>query len=230
MSSNRVEQVFSATAQTYDSARARLIPCFAELYANATGLLAAETNYVLDLGAGTGLLAGFVRERFPDASIEMIDNSEPMLAQARQRFGQDQMTTFRSGDYTSCRWGSGYDAILSALSIHHLGDDAKQALLARVFTALRPGGLFINAEQILQPTPTLEAQAMDAWLKQVRTLGATEQQIGDSLLRQTEDRCATIEDQLSWMRQADFADVRCAFQSGRFAVLTGQKPRSSERT
>ena len=178
---SRTERVFSSTAVAYDGARARLIPCFSAFYEAAVSLLPSGTDHVLDLGAGTGLLSAYIRERFPDAYLEMIDNSEPMLAQARQRFSLDQETAFLLGDYTTHPWGSEYDAVVSALSIHHLSDEAKRALFARVLSALKPGGVFINAEQILQPTPELEVHAKTAWLDEVRGLGATEQQIADSL-------------------------------------------------
>jgi tRNA (cmo5U34)-methyltransferase len=42
--------------------------------------------------------------------------------------------------------------VVSALAIHHLDDDAKQDLNARVREVLRPGGVFVNAEQVRGPT------------------------------------------------------------------------------
>jgi tRNA (cmo5U34)-methyltransferase len=220
---HRTEAVFTSTAATYDPARAKLIPCFAEFYAAAISLLPEHTNHVLDLGAGTGLLAAFVRERFANAHLHMIDNSSAMLDQARARFSRDQETAFTLADYTVCPWGEKYDAIVSALSIHHLPDDAKRKLFARILAALKPGGVFINAEQILQPTPELESRARQDWLAEVRALGATEEQIAASLLRQTEDRCATIADQLRWLAAAGFTHPRCTFEQGRFAVLTAAR-------
>lgn len=224
MTSTRTEAVFSSTAATYDPARAKLIPCFSDFYGTAVALLPANTDHVLDLGAGTGLLSAFVRERFPNAYLHLIDNSEPMLTQAQQRFSRDQETAFTLGDYTTCPWGASYDAVISALSIHHLTDEAKRALFARILHALKPGGVLVNAEQILQPTPELEAAARLEWVAEVRALKATKQQIADSLFRQTEDRCATTDDQLAWMSHAGYTDIHCAFTEGRFAVLYGRRP------
>jgi tRNA (cmo5U34)-methyltransferase len=38
---------------------------------------------------------------------------------------------------------------------------------------------------------------------------------------QQEDRCAAVEDQLSWMREAGFTDADCWYKENRFAVLAG---------
>ena len=210
---------FDITAQDYDTDRAKLIPCFERLYQTALELIPQGADYILDLGAGTGLLTAFVRSRFSDARLHLIDSSQPMLAQAERRFSGDGEILCQLGDYTSARWSSSYDTVVSALSIHHLTDEAKRGLFARVRGVLKTGGVFVNLEQILQKTPELEAQAKARWLRDVRTLGATERQIEASLLRQTQDRCATADDQLRWLQEAGFCETRCVFAEGRFAVL-----------
>ena len=113
--------------------------------------------------------------------------------------------------------------MISALSIHHLEDATKKQLFEKIHDALKAGGIFINAEQILAPAPQLEEQAKADWLAEVRALGATDEEIEASLLRQTEDRCATVADQIRWMQEAGLKDVHCCFQQGRFAVLSGKR-------
>jgi tRNA (cmo5U34)-methyltransferase len=219
------QEIFDITAPTYDADRARLIPCYDAFYQCAVGLIPENADHILDLGAGTGLLAAFARASFPDACLHMIDNSVTMLDRAKDRFSKDREIVFQVGDYTTAPLGENYDAIVSALSVHHLDDAAKQLLFARILSALRPGGVFINADQVLGPTPELEARYKALWLQQVREAGATPQQIADSLYRQQDDRCASVEDQLHWMRNAGFADVDCWFKDNRFAVLAGSRPR-----
>ena len=153
---NRTQDVFSRTATSYDPARAKLIPCFEQFYATAVDLVPPDADHILDLGAGTGLLSVVIRERFPDAYLHLIDNADPMLAQARERFSRDQEVLCQLGDYTSAPWGASYDAMVSALSIHHLPDQKKRKLFVRIHAALKPGGVFINAEQVLAATPQLE--------------------------------------------------------------------------
>ena len=218
------QQAFSATAALYDRNRSRLIPCFDSMYRWAVDLLPLGCTRVLDLGAGTGLLSTFVRSRLPEAELHLIDFSEAMLAQARVRFAGDSRVTYALADYAVEGLRGSYDAVVSALSIHHLENDAKQQLFRAVRNVLLPGGVFINAEQVLGPTPALDERYRALWLEQVRALGATDQEVADSLYRQQQDRCATVEDQLGWMREAGFHDVDCWFKDGRFAVLAGTRP------
>ena len=153
-----------------------------------------------------------------------MDFSAPMIDLARTRLAGDSNITFEVADYVTAPLGGPYDSIVSALSIHHLEHDAKKSLFAKIFAALRPGGSFVNAEQVAGPTPALDAVYKKLWLEQVREAGATPQQIADSLYRQQDDRCASVEDQLHWMREAGFSDADCWFKDNRFAVLAGTRP------
>lgn len=218
------QTIFDITAATYDADRARLIPCYDAFYRRTTDLIPGGAKHVLDLGAGTGLLSAFVRSWYPDAHIHLIDVSAPMLERARVRLAADTNVSFEVADYATVPLGNNYDAIVSALSIHHLDHPAKKALFAKVFAALRPGGVFVNAEQVAGPTPALNDFYQKLWLQQVREAQATPAQIADSLYRQQDDHCASVEDQLHWMREAGFSDADCWFKDNRFAVLAGSRP------
>ena len=222
--STATQEVFDITASSYDADRAKLIPCYDALYRRTTDLIPANPKNILDLGAGTGLLSVFVRNWYPKAHIHLMDVSEPMLNLAKEHLAADTNVTFEVADYVTAPLGENYDAIVSALSIHHLDDATKRALFTRIHAALRPGGVFVNAEQVAGPTPQLDQIYKDLWLQQVREAGATPQQIADSLYRQQDDRCASVEDQLKWLREAGFIDVDCWFKDNRFAVLAGTRP------
>jgi len=217
------QTVFDRTAATYDAARARLIPPYERFYGMAVELLpfdpAAEIR-VLDLGAGTGLLSAFVRERFPNARLTLVDVAESMLERARQRLGNHGVE-YAVYDYGRRAIEGEWDAVVSALSIHHLEDEAKRTLFCRIHAALVCGGVFVNAEQVAGPTPELTGRYHERWLAQIRERGATEEEIADAEYRMQADRCCSVDEQLAWMREAGFADADCWLKEGRFAVMHG---------
>lgn len=217
--------VFTRTSATYDAARAKLIPPYDRFYSTAVSLLPFDPDAeirILDLGAGTGLLAAFIREKFPNAHLHLVDIADSMLDLARQRLRSDR-TTYSISDYASQPIEGQWHAIVSALSIHHLIDPSKRDLFRRIYSALLPGGVFVNAEQVAGPTPELTRRYHQQWLSQIRERGATEQEIADCEYRMQADRCASVEDQIAWMREAGFVDADCWLKEGQFAVLSGTR-------
>jgi tRNA (cmo5U34)-methyltransferase len=217
--------VFDGHAREYDALRRRLVPPFDGFYGaaiEALGLAARPLRRVLDLGAGTGLLAAMVAHAHPDAELVLLDGATGMLEQARERLGDD--ASYVTADLRDRLPAGPWDAVVSALAIHHLDDPGKRDLFARVHGALAPGGVFVNAEQVLGATPALDAvyerRHHDAALR----LGTTAQEWAATLERMAHDRCARVEDQLAWLRDAGFADVDAPWRDGRFAVLAARRP------
>jgi tRNA (cmo5U34)-methyltransferase len=221
MSINHTKAVFDATASIYDADRSKLIPCFDSFYRWAIDLIPKGAKKILDLGAGSGLLTILIRNRFPQAHIHLVDFSNPMLQLARTRLGDDPNITYQQANYVTEPLPKHLCAVVSSLSIHHLDDTDKRTVFRRIHDSLLPNGVFINAEQVAGPTPVLDARYKALWLEQIRAAEATEQQIEASLYRQLEDRCASVEDQLLWLREAGFADADCWFKDSRFAVMAG---------
>jgi len=216
-----VADAFNRHAAEYDGLRRKFIPCFDDFYGTAVDLLDREPTSVLDLGAGTGLLAGFVKTRFPKAELTLIDVADSMLDGARARFSGVDDVEFRVADYQSGDLGGPYDAVVSALSIHHLEHDAKRDLFRRIRSVLKPGGRFVNADQAGGPTEAVTRRDREVWVAQVHALGITDEQWAEAVERQKHDRFAVLADQLAWLREAGFGDVHAAYKFWSFVVYTG---------
>lgn len=217
---------FSRDARGYDDLRRRLVPCFDDFYGSALQLIrdgkVSPTIDVLDLGAGTGLFAAMVAAEFPVGRLCLLDGSAAMLDEARARFPGDAGVEYRVADMTDANLGGPWDVVISALAIHHLSDDAKRSLYGRIRRALKPGGLFVNAEQVSGPNPAADERYARLWLEQIRRLGVPEPEIDKARDRMSHDRCAPVEEQLGWLSEAGFTDVDCSFKAWRFAVLSGR--------
>ncbi|CAN5539156.1 class I SAM-dependent methyltransferase [soil metagenome] len=223
-----VGALFDAAARDYDRARRQLVPDFDNFYGSVFGLLTYERDEqvrVLDLGAGTGLLSVMVAEKFPEARITLVDVSDEMLEVARRRFSPDSARfSFRVVDYVEEEeWGE-YEIIISALSIHHLKDPDKRKVFRRAYDNLSPGGVFVNADQVLGATPEIEERYHEYWLLRTRETGVADRDLKDALERMKQDKSSTVYSQLVWLEEAGFDPVDCVYKNHQFAVYGGYKP------
>lgn len=163
---------------------------------------------VLDLGCGDGRLADLVRSCRPSVEETVaVDVSPPMLAHARERFGDDPSVEVREWDLRTPLTPLGtFDVVVSGFAIHHLEHDRKRALFAEVADQLRPGGMFLNLEVVASSSPARHAEFLTA--------------IGRDA-DDPADRLAGVEEQLGWMRDAGLADVDCLWRWRGFALLVG---------
>ena len=213
-------------ASEYDISRRRLIPCYDLFYATAAELAARSIQVsspaILDLGAGTGLLSEFVLQRFSSASLYLLDESSDMLSKAQQRLAQYNPQIFIQRMTEPLPTGT-FHAVISALAIHHLTDEEKRGLFRRIHQSLAPGGVFINAEQILGITKWQQQLYEDMHLNGARALGSNEDEIRSAQERMTYDKCSPLSDQISWLREIGFQNADSFFHSFRFAVYAGWK-------
>jgi tRNA (cmo5U34)-methyltransferase len=221
-----IRQAFNRFAQEYDSQREFIIPAMQQYYGAAVWAMetAEPKPAILDVGAGTGLLSAFLLEKFPDARLTLMDISENMLDMARQRFATRAGTEYVVCDYSRSALGGPYDIVCSALSIHHLLPEDKRTLFGRIFTALTPGGMFVNADQAEGETPYFTQRYRDYWNDFLGSGPMTQAQHAEILKRRdTLDRNEKLSVQLSWLKEAGFSDVDVIYRNRTFIVTVAKR-------
>jgi tRNA (cmo5U34)-methyltransferase len=221
-----IRQAFNKFAQDYDSQREYIIPEMRQYYGAAVWAMETpeQKPAILDVGAGTGLLSALLLEKFPDARLTLMDISENMLDMARKRFASRPGTEYVVCDYSCSELGGPYDIICSALSIHHLAPEDKRRLFERIFTALNPGGIFVNADQAEGETPYFSRRYLAYWNEFLQSGPMTETQHQEILKRRdTLDRNEKLSDQLAWLREARFSDVDVVYRNRTFIVTVARK-------
>jgi len=119
---------------------------------------------VLDLAGGTGTISLRTLARFPGAEVTVLDQDPVLLAIATASLrGRATIVSANLGDP---QWSAGlppqsFDAVLTATALHWLAAERVAELYAEVRELLRPGGLFTNADHMLdEALPTLTKRLM----------------------------------------------------------------------
>ncbi|MGD9675213.1 MAG: class I SAM-dependent methyltransferase [Candidatus Bipolaricaulia bacterium] len=208
-------EFFDARATEYDDHMRDTVEEFDRFYAAIASALPASDAplAILDLGIGTGLELPALLARLPNARVTGIDLSSRMLAELRHKHPEraEQVRILR-GSFLDVDFGRGvYDAVLSAMALHHHPFDEKVALYRRVHSALRPGGPFINGDYIVSADEA--ARLMAEYKAAIRRLGGAPR----SPIHL--DIPFTVEDEVRALRTAGFLAIDVVRRAARSAVI-----------
>jgi tRNA (cmo5U34)-methyltransferase len=224
----RVRDAFDAIASEYDAERRWIVPGYDDFYLAAVTAAdwPGDRPRILDIGAGTGALSALLLGRYPEADLTLLDFSNGMLGIAAKRFHQEGHVHLIASDYSHEDLPGSYDLVCSALSIHHLETADKHRLFRRIFAALNPGGIFVNAEQVMGETPDQHRRNMAYWEDFLRT-GPLPEEVWTRAMhrRDTLDRVEKLTDQLAWLREVGFSGVDVLYKNRMLAVMRGRKGR-----
>ena len=221
-----IRKAFDEAASQYDSQRIYIIPEMEEFYNAAVWAAEWEGDRpaILDIGAGTGLLTALLLNKYTGATATLMDCSEQMLDLARKRFADRKNVRFITGDYSIADLSGPYDLICSALSIHHLPHDEKRSLYGRINDSLNPGGVFVNADQVLGESSGIQKRFIEYWDGFVRGGPLTPQEIEEIRTRRdTLDKTERLGVQLGWLRESGFSEVDVIYKNRMLVVFMGRK-------
>jgi SAM-dependent methyltransferase len=112
---------------------------------------------VLDLACGTGSITARLLARFPEATSTGVDLDPALLAIAEGTFAGDERVSFVTAELKDPDWPStlpydSYDAVLTATALHWLHREPLAALYGQVAELVRDGGVFMNADHMIDDT------------------------------------------------------------------------------
>jgi len=222
--SHSVPRHLKLEIEEYDVTIRRWIPGYEAMLATAASAVASVCpDHVVDLGAGTGALSRALLGHAEVGNVELLDVDPEMLDNARVRleeFGHRVRFTLRSYDEPFDR----ADAFAASLSLHHIPTlERKSALFARAFEALRPGGVFVNADANMPADSTEQKRLYRHWADHQIAHGIPEERAFENFAQWAgEDTYLPLEDELAALRRIGF-DASCVWTDGPIGVVVARK-------
>ncbi len=223
--SHRVSRHLRIEIDAYDETIRAFIPGYERMLEEAADRIAeVRPRHVLDLGAGTGGLAGALLGRSAVGRVVLLDVDPEMLERARGRLAEfGERARFAAGSFEDSL--PPCDAVASSLALHHIPTLAsKGALYRRVFETLPPGGVFVNADATMPEDRSARQEIFREWADHMIASGIEEERAWQHFEEWAEeDTYFPLERELAAFRASGF-EPRCSWRCGPSSVIVGVKP------
>lgn len=226
--SDNVKAHFEEEATEFDELILKLIPHYEEMIdalINSIPYDEEDSVKVMDLGCGTGTITKSLKDKFNNANITCLDLAKNMIEMAKIKLNDYTDITYITGDFYHFKFPEKYDVILSSLALHHLEiDDDKKQFYKKIYEALNPGGVFLNADVVLGANDYLQTLYLEKW-KEFMNKSVEMKEIEEKWIpaAEEEDHPATLIYQLDWLRDIGFKDVDVIWKYYGGAVYGGFK-------
>lgn len=223
-----VKELFCNRASYYENLVRDVVPGYDAIHtllAQALPFDASQCISVLDIGSGPGETALEIKKRFPGASIVCMDISPQMHEIARKNLAEFDGISFVQADLNEMDGERLYDCVCSSLVLHHLKESQeKREIYKRILRALKPGGLFLNADIVLGSHKRVDSFYRERWGEFMHTNGVAKDYIIREVTYSDGDYPAPLVDQLSWLTDLGYEHVDVLWKQFNFAVFGGFRP------
>jgi tRNA (cmo5U34)-methyltransferase len=241
--SSTAAEYFGGMVESYDSLIRRAVPRYEEMTErlvacmpgwHACGSAQACPSRVLELGCGTGNLTLRLAERYPSATITIVDAAPAMTELAARRVGDHSKQRHACAEPQACHpvtarfeeldFAPGsFDLVASCMSLHHVRD--KGALYQSFARWLVAGGALGFGDQFAGATAAIDRINWDMWQAFCREPGHCSPQELQSLIDHAaaHDHYTPVEEHFRLLREAGFRALDCVWRNGMYGVLSAER-------
>lgn len=122
------------------------------------------------------------------------------------------------------------DAVISALSIHHLPDERKRSIFKQIYERLAPGAWYLNFDPIRAPNAELEAtwqRVNDRYDPEEPHRRTHRTPLEQARYENHIRYMIPLAPQLEWLREAGFLNVDVFWKRLDWVIYGGQRPAST---
>ncbi|WP_158827050.1 class I SAM-dependent methyltransferase [Mucilaginibacter lacusdianchii] len=222
-----VEAFYNQLSNRYTELISRCVPRYDEIFYNLFYYIPddLEPLQILDLGCGTGNLTAAALQHYPQAEIHALDISADILKECQQRFADKSNVYYHQQDFSDLDFElESFDLIISSIAIHHIPDYEKTDLYDRVHSLLKPGGVFVFADQTQGINEEIYQKHIGRWKEEAFKLGSTE---ADWQLWMEHQDAHDYHSPVSWhlnqLEQSGFDEVDLIWKNIMWAVMWARK-------
>lgn len=217
---------FGDMVESYDSLIRRAVPRYTEMSERLIDYLPDTPNAILELGCGTGNLSLLLSEKFPDATLTLVDASSEMLEITRARLSKTFPEQAQRANYLLSKFedlnleAKSFDVVTSCISLHHVKD--KLPLYEKVFDVLRPNGTFRFADQMRGVTDWNHEKNWQRWLEFCREPDNCNEKEIESLLEHAvkHDFYTPLTEHFRMLTEVGFTSVDCVWRNLIWGIVT----------
>lgn len=142
---------------------------------------ARRKTTIVDLGCSTGGSIAKLIDHLPENRFVGLENSEPMIAEAKRRFERYPNVNILSHDLRDglppFLWNEDVSTVLSVLTLQFVPVEYRQQLIKQIYEILQPGGIFLFVEKIVGSNDEIKDLFIDLYHEMKRSNGYSEEEI-----------------------------------------------------
>lgn len=218
---------FNTWQLDYNAKIRRWVPYYDQLIEEMVQPPSAQAPQdILDLGCGNGNAIALLLEKYPTADFTLVDAAEDMIEACRQRFeGQTNLIYAQKYFQELSLLPDSFDLVLAGLSFHHLQGEEKQKIFQEVYRWLRPGGVLSASDLYASKKhPDYQEEVLQVWEGLAKEQGTTDPEWEALLEHHAQyDFPDSFEEQITWMKEAGFSEVKITFVKGNWGTVQAIK-------
>jgi SAM-dependent methyltransferase len=184
-----------------------------------------EARDILDLGCGNGNATQIIFDKYPKANYTLLDASKEMLDRCRRRFIHGKIESYESYFMDARFDKNSFDIVIASFSLHHLKNMDKQEIFQRIRNWLRPGGIFVYTDLMIDREDKILHKAfLEEWEAQAKSQGTTVEE-WDWLMEhhQIYDFTQDYQIQQNYLTQAGFSKLSISWRKDFWTTLSSYK-------
>ena len=144
---------------------------------------------------------------------------------AKAKLSEAPDTEYILSDFNGFEFPKKYNAVVSSLSLHHLETDReKLGFYKKIYSCLKEGGVFVNADVVLGSTDALQELYMDKWRSFMYGSVGRDETEGKWIPKYyEEDRRVSLTEHLKMLKEAGFTAIDVVWKYYNYAVYTAVK-------